>query len=415
MNAEILAVGTELLLGQIVNTNAQYISQRLPEVGVNVYYHDVVGDNPKRLRESLSMALKRSDVVILTGGLGPTKDDLTKETVAQALNRKLVLDEESFDIMKSFFARFNRQMTENNIKQAYLPEGSIIIKNKNGTAPGCIIEDGDKVVIMLPGPPSEMRPMFEETVISYFRNRSDCKLVSKFVRIFGIGESAVEDKIMDLVDNQTNPTIAPYAKQGEVMLRITAKCENGEDSDALINPVIEEIKKRLGDTVYSADNKEMEEVVAELLLSSGLTISIAESCTGGLISKTLTDIAGISQVFMSGVVSYSNSAKINILGVRPITIEKYGAVSENTAVEMAENIRNISGTDIGLSVTGIAGPGGATPEKPVGLVYVALASKDGVQIKELKLWGERSRIRNVACLNALDMIRRYVLKQPELK
>ena len=410
MNAEILAVGTELLLGQIVNTNAQYISQRLPEVGVNVYYHDVVGDNPKRLKDSLSLALQRSDVVILTGGLGPTKDDLTKETVAQMLNRNLVLDEESLSIMKIFFARFNRQMTSNNIKQAYLPEGSIIIKNKNGTAPGCIIEEGDKVVIMLPGPPSEMRPMFEDTVIPYFKNKSHSRLVSRFMKIFGIGESAVEDKIIDLIDNQTNPTIAPYAKQGEVMLRITANCEAGENAENLINPVMDEIKKRLGDTVYSVDNKEIEEVVADLLLKKCLTISIAESCTGGLISKTLTEIPGISQVFMSGVVSYSNNAKINILGVKPETIEKYGAVSQNTAIEMAENIKQISGTDIGLSVTGLAGPAGATEEKPIGLVYVALATKDGVESKELRLWGERNRIRNVTCLHALDMVRRYLLK-----
>ena len=410
MNAEILAVGTELLLGQIVNTNAQYISQRLPEVGVNVYYHDVVGDNPKRLKDSLSLALQRSDVVILTGGLGPTKDDLTKETVAQMLNRNLVLDEESLSIMKIFFARFNRQMTSNNIKQAYLPEGSIIIKNKNGTAPGCIIEEGDKVVIMLPGPPSEMRPMFEDTVIPYFKNKSHSRLVSRFMKIFGIGESTVEDKIIDLIDNQTNPTIAPYAKQGEVMLRITANCEAGENAENLINPVMDEIKKRLGDTVYSVDNKEIEEVVADLLLKKCLTISIAESCTGGLISKTLTEIPGISQVFMSGVVSYSNNAKINILGVKPETIEKYGAVSQNTAIEMAENIKQISGTDIGLSVTGLAGPAGATEEKPIGLVYVALATKDGVESKELRLWGERNRIRNVTCLHALDMVRRYLLK-----
>ena len=264
MNAEILAVGTELLMGQIVNTNAQYISQRLPEVGVNVYYHDVVGDNPKRLKESLDIALERSDVVLLTGGLGPTKDDLTKETVANALNKNLVLDEESLNIMKAFFLRHNRQMTENNIKQAYLPESSIIVKNKNGTAPGCIIEHGDKIIIMLPGPPSEMRPMFDDTVIPYFKNKSHSRLVSRFMKVFGIGESAVEDKIMDLVDNQSNPTIAPYAKPGEVMLRITANCDSLVDADRLIYPVMNEIKKRLGDAVYSIDNKEMEEVVAEL-------------------------------------------------------------------------------------------------------------------------------------------------------
>jgi len=410
MNAEILAVGTELLLGQIANTNAQYISQRLPEVGVNVYYHGVVGDNPKRLKNALNIALSRSDVVIMTGGLGPTKDDLTKETVAEVLNRKLVLDEDSLNVMRSFFAKHNRVMTENNIKQAYLPEGCIIIRNKNGTAPGCIIEHGDKIVIMLPGPPSEMRPMFDETVIPYFRNKSNSRLVSRFVKIFGVGESAVEDKIMDLIDNQTNPTIAPYAKPGEVMLRVTANCNTLEEAEKLINPIVDEIKNRLGDAVYSTDNKELEEIVADLLLSKNVTISVAESCTGGLISKTFTDIPGISKVFMSGIVSYSNNAKIDILGVKPETIQKYGAVSKNTAIEMAENIRKISNTDIGISSTGIAGPSGGSEEKPVGLVYVAMATKDGVECKELRLWGERTRIRNVTCLHAMDMVRRYLLK-----
>ncbi|HHV95502.1 MAG TPA: competence/damage-inducible protein A [Clostridiaceae bacterium] len=410
MNAEILAVGTELLLGQIANTNAQYISQRLPEVGVNVYYHGVVGDNPNRIKNALNIALSRSDVVIMTGGLGPTKDDITKETVAEVLNKKLVLDENSLNVMKAFFAKHNRKMTENNLKQAYLPEGSIIIRNKNGTAPGCIIEHGEKIIIMLPGPPSEMRPMFDETVVPYFRNKCNSRLVSRYVKIFGVGESAVEDKIMDLIDNQTNPTIAPYAKPGEVMLRITANCNTLEEADELINPIVNEIKNRLGDAVYSTENKEMEEVVADLLLSKNVTISVAESCTGGLISKTLTDIPGISKVFISGVVSYSNDAKINILGVKPETIEKYGAVSKYTAIEMAENVRKISNTDIGISATGIAGPSGGTEEKPVGLVYIAMATKDGVEYKELRLWGERTRIRNVTCLHVLDMVRRYLLK-----
>ncbi|NMB96881.1 MAG: competence/damage-inducible protein A [Clostridiaceae bacterium] len=410
MNAEILAVGTELLLGQIVNTNAQYISQRLPEVGVNVYYHNVVGDNPKRLKTTLNLALQRSDVVIMTGGLGPTKDDITKETVAEVLNRMLVLDEDCLNIMKSFFSKHHRKMTENNLKQAYLPEGCIIIKNKNGTAPGCIIEHGDKTVIMLPGPPSEMRPMFDDTVIPYLKNKCKSRLVSRFVKIFGIGESAVEDKIIDLVENQTNPTIASYAKPGEVMLRVTASCNTPEEADELINPLIDDIKHRLGDAIYSTDNKELEEVVADLLLEKNVTISIAESCTGGLISKTLTELPGISKVFMSGVVSYSNSSKVDILGVKPETIEKYGTVSKATAIEMAENIRKISNTDIGVSVTGIAGPSGGTDEKPVGLVYVALATRNRTEFKELKLWGERTRIRNVTCLHALDMVRRYLLK-----
>lgn len=410
MNAEILAVGTELLMGQIANTNAQYISARLPDVGIGVFYHSVVGDNPARLKECLSLALSRSDVVIMTGGLGPTQDDLTKETVASAMNRKLVLDQDSLDKMQAFFKKLNRPMTDNNIKQAYLPENCIIIRNKNGTAPGCIIEEGGKVVVMLPGPPSEMRPMLDDTVIPYFYDKSEFKLESRFLRIFGIGESAMEDRIMDLIDAQTNPTIAPYAKDGEVTLRITARYPKTGSHEDLITPVVEEIKKRLGDTVYSMENRNMEEVAAELLLSTNTTIAIAESCTGGLVSSKLTDIPGISKVFERGFVTYSNLSKIESLGVNEKTLEKYGAVSRETAIEMADGARNVSHSDLGLSITGIAGPGGGTEEKPVGLVYVALSSNTGVECKELNLWGGRNRIRNVTALNAFDMIRRHLVK-----
>lgn len=409
MNAEILAVGTELLMGQIANTNAQYISARLPEAGIGVYYHSVVGDNPARLKECLSLSLSRSDIVIMTGGLGPTQDDLTKETVAAAMNRKLVLDQESLDKMKAFFARLNRQMTDNNIKQAYLPENSIIIRNRNGTAPGCIIENDGKTIIMLPGPPSEMRPMFDETVLPYFFEKSQYRLESKFLRIFGIGESAMEDMILDLIDKQTNPTIAPYAKDGEVTLRITARYPKNELGKDIIKPVEEEIRRRLGDAVYSSDNKNLEEVAAEMLLSANTTISLAESCTGGLVASKLTDIPGISKVFDRGLVTYSNRAKAESLGVKQETLDRYGAVSSETAVEMAEGIRRVAGTHIGLSITGIAGPDGGTPEKPVGLVYVALASETGVECKKLNLWGNRSRIRNVTALHAFDMVRRYLI------
>jgi len=409
MKAEILAVGTELLMGQIANTNAQYISSRLPDVGIGVYYHDVVGDNPERLKKSLELALSRSDVVILTGGLGPTQDDLTKETVAAVVNRKLVLNQESLDKIKNFFARTNRQMTQNNVKQAYLPEGCIIVKNNNGTAPGCIIEEKGKIVVMLPGPPSEMKPMFEETVIPYLASKTEYRLESRFLRIFGIGESTVEDKLMDLIENQTNPTIAPYAKEGEVTLRITAKYPKDGHSEDIISPVEEEIRRRLGDAVYSNDNSSLDQVAARLLMESNTTISLAESCTGGLLSARLTEIPGISGVFDRAIVTYSNRAKMEELGVRKETLDAYGAVSEQTASEMASGVRKVSGTDIGISITGIAGPGGGTEEKPVGLVYVALAHKDGIIVRKLNLWGSRSRIRNVTCLNALDMIRRHLL------
>lgn len=408
MNAEILAVGTELLMGQIANTNAQYISARLPDVGIGVFYHSVVGDNPGRLRECLSRALSRSDIVIMTGGLGPTQDDLTKETVAEAMNRKLVLDRDSLEKMQSFFKKLNRPMTDNNVKQAYLPENSIIIRNKNGTAPGCIIEEGGKVVVMLPGPPSEMKPMLDDTVIPYFYEKSEFRLESRFLRIFGIGESAMEDKILDLINAQTNPTIAPYAKDGEVTLRVTARYPKDELDEDLITPVVEEIKKRLGDTVYSTENKNIEEVAAQLLVDTNTTIAVAESCTGGLVSSKLTDIPGISKVFDRGIISYSNLSKAESLGVKKETLEQYGAVSSETAIEMAKGIKALSHTDLGLSITGIAGPDGGTEEKPVGLVYVALATNTGVQCKELNLWGSRNRIRNVTSLHAFDMVRRYL-------
>ncbi len=408
MNAEILAVGTELLMGQICNTNAQYISGRLQEAGVNVYYHSVVGDNPKRLKDCIDLALDRSDAVIITGGLGPTKDDLTKETVAEKVNRKLVLDQKSLDKIRFFFKKINRPMVDSNIKQAYMPENSIIIKNDRGTAPGCIIEEGSKVIIMLPGPPSEMKPMFDETVMPYLLKKMESCIVSKYVRIFGIGESTMEEKIIDLIDNQTNPTIAPYAKEGEVTLRITANCKCVEESECIINPVIDEIKTRLGSAVYATENKNLEEVVGELLISKNITISFAESCTGGLISSRLTDIPGISAVFNRAVVTYSNEAKMENCNVNAATLQKYGAVSRETAEEMAVGIRKVSGTDLGLSVTGIAGPGGGTESKPVGLVYVALADKDRVICKELRLWGNRNKIRNSAALNAFDMIRRHI-------
>lgn len=408
MKAEILAVGTELLMGQIANTNAQYISSRLPNVGIGVYYHDVVGDNPDRLKQCLDLALSRSDVVILTGGLGPTQDDLTKETVAAAVNRKLVIDQESLDRMKEFFEKRNRAMTHNNMKQAYLPEGSIIIRNKNGTAPGCIIEQDGKVVIMLPGPPSEMKPMFDDSVMPYFAAKAEFRLESRYIRIFGIGESEVEDRLLDLIDVQTNPTIAPYAKDGEVTLRITARYKKDSSEEDIITPVENEIKRRMGDSVFTNDNRELEEVAADMLIESGLTLSLAESCTGGLLASKLTDKPGISASFDRAIVTYSNRSKVEELGANQATLDQFGAVSEQTAAEMAEGIRRISGTDLGISVTGIAGPDGGTPEKQVGLVYIALSHKDGVIVKRLDLWGSRTRIRNVTCLYAFDMLRRYL-------
>lgn len=409
MTAEILAVGTELLMGQIANTNAQYISRRLAELGINVYFHTVVGDNALRLEETLKRALERSDIVITTGGLGPTMDDLTKETIAKALNRKLVLNEDILQYIRGFFEKRNRKMTEINAKQAYLPENSIVIPNNNGTAPGCIIEEGDKAVIMLPGPPKEMQPMFDETVFDYLRQKTGVILVSKMLKIFGMGESGVETRLIDLIKNQSNPTIAPYVSQSEVTIRVTARCKDHNEAMAMLTPVVNEIKSRLGVLVYSEDGESMEEVVLKLLKENGLVLATAESCTGGLLAGRITDIPGASEVFERGYVTYSNNAKVEDLGVSWGTLNRYGAVSRETALEMVNGLKQKTSAPAGVAITGIAGPGGGTKEKPVGLVFIAAYLKDTVVCKRLELTGNRERIRNDACLNALDMIRRLIL------
>lgn len=409
MNAEILAVGTELLMGQIANTNAQYLSRRLADLGIKVYYHSVVGDNPGRLKESLKLALDRSDIVITTGGLGPTQDDLTKETIAEAMGKKLVLNQESYERIKHFFERLNRKMADNNAKQAYLPEGSTVIPNPNGTAPGCIIASEGKTIIMLPGPPKEMIPMFEGTVFPYFETKTGQVIASRMLKVFGIGESEMEMRIIDLIQGQANPTIAPYVGLGEVIIRVTAGCRNRCEAEELLEPVIQRIRERLGDFVYATNGENMEDVVVKLLLDRKSTLSTAESCTGGLLASKLVSVPGVSQVFNRGFVTYSNEAKIEELGVSPETLEQYGAVSPETAEEMVRGLAKRAGTNAAISVTGIAGPDGGTAEKPVGLVYVSAILDGRVETRKLNLIGDRERIRNVSCLNALDLLRRMLL------
>ncbi len=410
MDAEIIAVGSELLLGQIANTNAQYISQRLSSVGVNVYYHTVVGDNRERLLKALEIACKRADIIITTGGLGPTMDDLTKETVAEFLGLELVLHQPSAQAIREYFAKRGRTMTENNLKQAMFPREAMVLPNDVGTAPGAIIEKDGKAFIILPGPPYEMQPMFENHVIPYLAQRENQKIFSRVLRIYGIGESAVEEMIKDLLENQTNPTIAPLAAYGEVTLRLTVKCHRSQDPLELMKPVEEEIRRRLGQAVYGTDNDRLETVVAQLLKEKGLTLAVAESCTGGLISNLLTDVPGISENLLEACVTYSNQAKINRLGVNPETLKAYGAVSPQTAQEMAEGILRTSGADIGLAVTGIAGPGGGSPEKPVGLVYIAIAMGSNVEVKRIYNQGDRKRIKLSTANTALDLLRRKLLK-----
>jgi nicotinamide-nucleotide amidase len=410
MKAEIMAVGTEVLMGDIVNTNAQYIAKRLADLGIGVYYHSAVGDNSVRLEEAFSLALNRVDLVITTGGLGPTKDDLTKETAAEYFKRKLVYHEESYTLLEKYFKKQGRTVSDNNRKQAYIPEGAVILPNPNGTAPGCIIENNGKVLVLLPGPPREMKPMFEDYVVPYLGKYQDGILVSKVLRICGIGEGEMVEKISRIIDNQSNPTVAPYAKEGEVTLRITAKAENREAAEKLIEPMEQKIRDILGDDIYGVGETTLENVVGELLVNKKLTIATAESCTGGMLSGRLINYPGISAAYLEGVVTYSNEAKMKHLGVRKETLDRVGAVSEKTAEEMALGIAKAAGTDIGVSVTGIAGPGGGTEEKPVGLVYVGLCIRGKVKVKKLNLVGDRQSVRNKTVITALDWVRREINK-----
>ena len=410
MNAEIIAVGTELLLGQILNTNAQFLSVQLSNLGINVFFQTVVGDNVNRLEETLKAAAQRADVIILTGGLGPTKDDLTKETIAKFFGLPLELHEESLQRIQDFFDKIKREMAQNNKKQAMLPKDCIVLQNNNGTAPGCIIEKDNKIVVMLPGPPKEMQPMFMESVFPYLRSKTNEIIYSKVLRIFGIGESSLEEMLIDIFESQTNPTVAPYAKQGEVTLRITAKTDSEATAKKMIQPVEAEIRRRLGLNVYGLEEESLEEVTCNLLLAKGKTISTAESCTGGMLAEKITSISGVSQCFYQGFITYSNEAKMELLGVSKATLDQYGAVSHLTALEMAAGLRKRTGSDIAVSVTGIAGPGGGSPEKPVGLVYVGISTENKTWYKELRLAGNRERIRNMTVMNALDTVRRYLLE-----
>ncbi|MCG8498826.1 MAG: competence/damage-inducible protein A [Firmicutes bacterium] len=409
MNAEIIAVGTELLLGQIVNTNAQFLSLQLSQLGIDVYFQTVVGDNHNRLKDTFQHALNRSDIVIFTGGLGPTKDDLTKETIAEILALPLELHEESLQRIKGFFKSIHRQMSHNNEKQAYLPKGCTVLQNDYGTAPGCLIEKDGKIVVMLPGPPREMKPMFNNYVFPIIRSETSDIIYSKVLRIFGIGESSLEEELADIIETQSNPTIAPYAKEGEVTLRITAKCENEEEAQERIQQVEQKIRQRLGITVYGEGEESLEEVVSNLLIQKGVTIAAAESCTGGLLAEKLSRTPGISSCFNRGMITYSNESKVELLGVSQETLNQYGAVSEQTALEMAKGVRERSKVDVGISITGIAGPGGGSTEKPVGLVYVAMATEHKCWCQTLRLAGNRERIRNMTSMRALDMIRRYLI------
>ena len=409
MNVEIIAVGTEILLGDIVNTNAQYISRRLADMGIAVYHHTAVGDNPKRIQDAFALAYSRADIVITTGGLGPTNDDLTREMCAEFFGRSLVLNAESLDRIKQFFVRIGRTMTDNNIKQAMMPEQAIAFQNNAGTAPGCAVEDNGRVMIILPGPPREMQHMFEDSVVPYLSRFSTGVLVSRVLHVVGVGESAMAQKVIDLLTEGSNPTVAPYAKEGEALLRITAHAATHEAAQRLIEPVEREIYLRLGDSIYGTDDTTLEAETAKLLISKNLSIALAESCTGGMICARLVNYPGISAVLKEAVVTYSNESKQSRVNVLPETLSVYGAVSAETAAEMAQGAARTSGADIGVSVTGIAGPDGGSDDKPVGLVYAALSIGKNVQTRKFTFTGERSRIRLNATVSVIDWLRRELI------
>jgi nicotinamide-nucleotide amidase len=413
MNAELLAVGTELLLGNVTNTDARDLSEGLSALGINVYWHTVVGDNPERLAACVEIAKSRADLIITTGGLGPTCDDLTKQVLAKAFGLELYFDEAEAQGIREWFRKRGHPMTENNLQQAWLPVGCTVFHNDWGTAPGCaFLKDGVRV-LMLPGPPSECNAMFTHRVVPYLRALSDERILSHSLHIFGAGESAVEAKLRGLMNSLTNPTLAPYAKTGEVMLRVTAKAKTDEEAEAMMKPVIRQVYETLGDLVYGMDTDSLEALVIRLLDEYGVTLSAAESCTGGLVAKRLTDIPGASAHFLGGVTVYTVEAKAALLGLQPAFIEQYGAVSAEVAAEMASAVRSRLGAEIGLGITGLAGPGGDGVHE-VGLVYAAIATDEGTLVRELKL-GEknsRERIRTMAASTALDMVRRHLTGLP---
>lgn len=405
MIAEILSIGTELLMGQIANTDAQYISRRLAELGVNLYRHTTVGDNPARVKEALGEAIARADIVITTGGLGPTEDDLTKEMVAEFFGLPMEMHAPSLEALTERMNRLGREITPNNYKQAMMPRGAIVMPNLRGTAPGAIVESGQKAVAILPGPPHEMQDMFERQLAPYLHARTGVRIDSRFLHVCGIGESSLETLLLDLFHSE-NPTLALYCGAGEVQARLSARVGANEDSAPLLDPLEKEIRRRAGRAVYGEGrNLTLAAAVVNALRAAGKTVACAESLTGGMLASKLVDVPGASSVLGEAYVTYSNEAKMRLLGVSKDTLRQFGAVSAQCAREMAEGARRASGADFALSTTGIAGPDGGTPEKPVGLVYVGVASANGCEAQELHLRGERDWIRELTCVNALNALR----------
>lgn len=407
---EILSVGTELLLGNIANTDAQMLSQGLSELGLNVFWHTVVGDNLQRAEEAVALAKKRADIIITTGGLGPTCDDLTKNVLAEAFGKKLVFDEGSAERIRSYFQRTGRPMTDNNLQQAMLPEGCTILENDWGTAPGCAFEAEGCHVIMLPGPPSECRPMFQYRARPYLLSLSEGVIASHTIKLFGIGESAMEAQLREQMNAMSNPTLAPYAKEGECELRVTAKAATDEEAQALLQPTVAQVKALFGDRVYGVDVPSLEHVVIQDLKGKGLTLGVAESCTGGLIAKRLTDVPGASAAFKGGIVSYTNEIKENVLRVPEHLLTQFGAVSGEVAAAMAQGARRVLGCDVALSSTGVAGPDRDDWDNEVGTMFVAIATYEGTHVRPLHLGTRpmRDRLRTQTASHAFDLARRYL-------
>ena len=415
MVAELIAVGTELLLGNIANTDAQILSEKLSALGITVLHHTVVGDNPERLAEALETARRRADIIITTGGLGPTYDDLTKQTICRTFGRELELHQDILEEIRTWFeTKLGKRMPENNVQQAMLPVNCTVFDNPVGTAPGCAFQEGGVHVLMLPGPPFECRYMFDNRARQYLEKLTDGVIVSHEIKIFGMGESSVEEALREPMTRLTNPTLAPYAKLNECMVRATAKAETREAAEALLKPLVAQVLETLGDVVYGVDVESLEQVVSAALLERGLTLSAAESCTGGLIAKRMTDLPGASKVFRGGVVSYTNGVKAGVLGVDGDLLERYGAVSEETARAMAEGCRRVCGSDLAVSVTGVAGPDADDRGTEVGTVYIALAARERTICKKLACGRGRGRdrVRSAAASNAFDLIRRSLLGLP---
>lgn len=412
--AEIIAVGTELLLGNIVNTNARDISQALSAVGVNVFWHTVVGDNPQRLKEALDIARRRADIIITTGGLGPTYDDLTKQTICEAFGKPLVLHQDILDDLKVFFEKnVHMKMPSNNLQQAELPEGCTVFDNPVGTAPGCAFEADGVHVLMLPGPPFEMLAMLKGHVVPYLRNLSSEVIVSHDIMTFGLGESPMEELMREKMSRMENPSLATYAKPSEVRLRATAKAASVEEAEAMLAPVVKDVTDFLGDYVYGVDVSSLEETCFRLLKEKGLTLATAESCTGGRVAERMTALPGVSAVYRGGVVSYWTSVKADVLGIPQETLDAHGAVSEETARAMAEGARRVTGADVAVSVTGVAGPDPDERGVPVGIVYIGLATPDGTFCRPLDLGKRRrDRIQDLSSNHALDVVRRYLSGLP---